>query len=328
VIERRFFAVALALGTLTPALIGETQPARKVYRIGVLETTSQDQNAANVAALRQGLRDLGYVEGQNLVMEYRSADGRLERFPELAAELVRQRVELIVTRGTPAALAARNAAAAIPVVMASSGDPLGSGLVASLAHPGGNVTGLSANATEIEGKRLQLLKQLVPAVRRIGGLFNMDNPVASPQWKEVEKAARSLGLQAQLLDVREPDDLRRAFEAATRQRADAIVVGLDTLLQAHRQSIVELAARHRLPTIYQSREFVDAGGLIAYAVSYPDMYYRAARFVDRIFKGAKAADLPIEQPTKFELVINGTTAKALGLTIPPSLLALADQVIQ
>jgi putative ABC transport system substrate-binding protein len=201
-------------------------------------------------------------------------------------------------------------------------------LVASLAHPGGNVTGLSANATEIEGKRLQLLKQLVPAVRRIGGLFNMGNPVASPQWKEVEKAARSLGLQAQLLDVREPDDLRRAFEAATRQRADAIVVGLDTLLQAHRQSIVELAARHRLPTIYQSREFVDAGGLIAYAVSYPDMYYRAARFVDRIFKGAKAADLPIEQPTKFELVINGTTAKALGLTIPPSLLALADQVIQ
>jgi putative ABC transport system substrate-binding protein len=294
----------------------------------VLETVPPSLNVVNFDALREGLQEFGYVEGKNLAIEYRSADGRPERFPELASELVRLNVDLIVTRGTPAALAAKNATGRIPVVMASSGDPVTSGVVTGLARPGGNITGLSADATEIEGKRLELLKQMLPSASRIAGLFNMSNPVAHSQWKETEKGARSLRLHVQLFDVRKPEDFPRAIEAAMRQRADAMVVGLDTLFQAHRQALVDVVTKHRLPAIYQSREFVDIGGLITYAVSYPHMYKRAARFVDKIFKGAKPGDLPIEQPVKFELVINLKTAKALGLTIPPSLLSRADEVIQ
>jgi putative tryptophan/tyrosine transport system substrate-binding protein len=272
------------------------------------------------------LRELGYVEGKNFVIEYRSADGRDERFPDLATELVQLKVDLILTRGTPAALAAKNATQAIPVVMTGTGDPVGQRLVASLARPGGNVTGLSALATEIYAKRVELLRELVPGAARIVALFTMSNPATPSQWKEVERAARALGIEPQVLDVRKREDLGPAFDAAIRQHADAIVVGLDTLTQTNQQLIVDLAAKHRLPAIYGSMEF--AGGLAIYGVNYPDHYRRAANFVDRILKGARPADLPVEQPTKFELVINLKTAKALGLTIPPSLLAQADQIIQ
>jgi putative ABC transport system substrate-binding protein len=292
----------------------------------MLERTSTAINAANLEGFRQGLRELGYVEGKNFVLEYRSADGRDERFPGLAAELVRLPVDLMVTRGTPAALAAKNATGTIPVVMTGVSDPVGQGVVASLARPGGNVTGLNTLISELFGKRVGLLKELVPGATRVAVLFDMGNTSSPSAWKEVETAARSLGIQPQLFDVRKAEDLGPAFESAIRQRADALVVGQDTLTQANQRLIVELAAKHRLPAIYASMEFV--GGLVIYGVNYPDHYRRAATFADKIFKGAKPADLPIEQPTKFELVINTKTAKALGLTIPPLLLLRADQVIQ
>jgi len=319
----------LALGILTAPLAAGTPPAGKVYRIGVLETTSAALNVANLEAFRQGLRELGYVEGQNLVIAYRSADGRPEHFPALATELVHLPVDLILTRGTPAALAAKAATqGTIPVVITGAGDPVGSGLVASLARPAGNVTGLSALTTELYAKRVELLTELMPKLTRLAGLFNMGNPVLPSQWTEVEKAARPLGIQPQLLDVRTPEDIGWAFGTAIKERADALVVAIEALTQAHRRPIVDLAAQHQLPAIYAGREFVDAGGLISYGVSYPDMYYRAASFVHKIFTGTKPADLPVEQPMRFELVINLKTAQALGLTIPPLLLFQADEVIQ
>ena len=302
--------------------------AQSAYRIGVLETTSAALNAANFDALRQGLRQHGYIEGQNLVIEYRSADGRAERFPDLAAELVRLNVDLIVTRGTPAIYAAKNATKTIPVVMAASGDPLGAGVVAGLARPDGNVTGLSAFVTELQAKRLELLREMVPRINRIAALLNMSSPAEPPQWEETKAAARTLAIEPQLLDVRKPEDLGRAFETAIRQRADALVVGINVLTQANRRPIADLATKHRLPAIYASREFVDAGGLVALGVSYPDLYRRAATYVDKILKGAKPADLPIEQPTKFELIINLKAAKALDLDVPPMLLSRADEVIE
>jgi putative ABC transport system substrate-binding protein len=225
-------------------------------------------------------------------------------------------------------MAAKTATATIPVVMAASGDPVLSGVVSSLARPGGNVTGLSAIVVQIVGKRLELIREVVPGVSRVAALFNMSNPNDALQWKETESAGPSLKVQLQLLDVRKPGDLAGAFDAAVKQRAGALVVGLDALTWANHRPIVDLAAKHRLPAMYGGREFVDAGGLIAYGVSYPHLYHRAARFVDKILKGAKPADLPVEQPTRLELVINLKTAKALGLTIPPSLLRRADEVIQ
>jgi putative ABC transport system substrate-binding protein len=323
--ERRAF-IAGTLALLAAPLAVEAQPQEKVYRIGMLERTSPAINAANVDGFRRGLHELGYVEGKNFVIEYRSADGRDERFAALATELVRLKVDLIVTRGTPGTLAAKNATGTIPVITVGAGDPVAQGIVAGLARPGANVTGLSTMVTELYPKRVELLRALVPKAVRIAAVFNMSNPSIPPQWKEVEVAARSLGMRAQLLDVRKPEDLGPAFDVAVRQRADGLVVGLDTLTQANRQHIVELAATHRLPAIYASREFV--GGLAAYGVNYADAYRHAASFVDKIFKGAKPADLPIEQPTKFELVINLKTAKALGLTIPQSVLLRADEVIQ
>ena len=321
---RRHIIAGLLLALAAP-LAAEAQQA-KVYRIGMLERTSTAVNAANVDGFRQGLRELGYIEGKTFVIEYRSSDGRDERYPGLAAELVRLKVDLIVTRGTPAALAAKQATATIPVVITGTGDPVRQGIAASLARPGGNVTGLSAQVTDIYAKRVQILKELVPRAVRVAALFNMSNPSIPQAWKEVEKSAPSLGMQPQLLDVRKPEDLGPAFDSAISQRADGLVVGLDTLTQANQRLIVDLAAKHRLPAMYASMEF--AGGLIVYGVNYPDHYRRAASFVDRIFKGALPADLPIEQPTKFDLVINLKTAKALGLTIPQSLLLRADQVIE
>jgi putative ABC transport system substrate-binding protein len=326
VIMHRALALGLVLSSIGAPLAADAQQPGKLYRIGMLERTSTAINAANLEGFRQGLRELGYVEGKNFVIEYRSADGRDERFSELASELIRLKVDLILTRGTPAALAAKNATGTIPVVMTGIGDPVGQGVVASLARPGGNVTGLSATTTEVYAKRVELLKELVPRAARIAALFNMSNPSIPPQWKEVETAARSLGIQPQLLDVRKPGDLGRAFDGAISQRADGLVVGLDTLTQANHRLIVDLAAKRRLPAIYASMEF--AGGLITYGVNYPELYRRAASFVDRIFRGTKPAELPVEQPTKFELVVNMKTAKALGLTVPPSLLLRAHRVLQ
>ena len=316
---------ALALAILTvvagaPAGVDAAEP----YRVGMLERTSATINSANIEGFRQGLRERGYVEGQNFVIDYRSADGHDDRFPALAAELVRLKVDVIVTRGTPAALAAKNATASIPIVITGVGDPVGQGLVASLARPGANVTGLSAAVTDIYPKRVQLLKELVPKAARMAGLFNMSNPALPPQWKEVEKATRSLGIEPQLLDVRRVEDLEPAFETAVRQRADALIVSSDTLTQANQQLIVELATRRRLPAIYASTEF--HGGLISYGVNYPEMYRRAAGIAHKILTGSKPADLPVEEPTAFVLVINSKTARTLGLTIPPALLLRADTV--
>jgi ABC-type uncharacterized transport system substrate-binding protein len=320
-------ATIVAVLLVVAPLGAEAQQAGKVYRIGMLQNTSMAVNAANLEAFRQGLRELGYVEGKNIVIEYRSVEGRDERYPDLATELVRLQVDVILTRGTPATLAAKNATGTIPVIMTGIGDPVGSGIVASLARPAGNITGLSGLTVELFVKRVELLKELVPGAVRIAALFDMNNPVNSPSWKKVETAARSLGLQPQLFDVRTPGDVRSAFGAAIRQHADALIVGLDAVTQANHRLIVDLAATHRLPTIYaSSTEFV--GGLISYGVDYPDLYRNAAKFVDKIFRGAKAADLPVEQPTKFELVINMRTAKMLGLTIPPSVLLRAHQVIE
>lgn len=325
-VARRTFIAMLTGGLLAAPRAARAQPAGKTYRIGVLESIPEALNTANLDALRRGLHDLGYVEGRNLVIEYRSADGRAERFPDLAAELVRLKVDLIVTRGTPATRAAKNATGTIPVVMATMGDP--HTVVASFTHPGGNITGVTTFSTELTAKRIEILKELVPGLSRVALLHNMSNPAAPPEWDETRTAARSLGLRAELLDVRSQGDLGRAFELATRQRVDALVIGLDGLTQMHRQAIVDLVARNRLPAAYPAREFVEAGGLMAYAVNYPDLYFRFARFADKIFKGARPADLPVEQPTKFELVINLRTARALGLTIPKSVALRADQMIQ
>ena len=323
--RRRDFITLLGGAAAAWPLAARAQQVGKIYRIGILEPIPAARNAANLDALRKGLRELGYVEGRNLVIEYRSADGRAERFPDLATELVRFKVDLIMTRGTPATNAAKNATETIPVVMAAM-RPLA--VVASLAQPKGNITGVTTFSTELTGKRIELLKELVPNLSRVALLHNMGNPAAPPEWEETKTAARSLGLQAELLDVRGQGDIGRAFERAARQHVDALLIGADGLTQMHQQTIVDSVARSRLPAAYPAREFVEAGGLIAYAVNYPDLYFRFASFVDKIFKGAKPGELPVEQPTKFELVINLTTAKALGLTIPQSVLLRADEVIQ
>ena len=323
-IARLRYALLLAVITVAPDV--DAASPEKPYRIGMLERTSASVNAANVEGLRRGLRERGYVEGESFVIEYRSADGLDQRFPTLATELVRLNVDLIVARGTPAALAAKHATGRIPVVITGVGDPVGQGVVASLARPGANVTGLSAAVTDIYPKRVQLIKELVPKAARIAVLFNMSNPALPPQWSEVEKAARTLGIEAFLLDVRKAEDLEPAFDAAVKQRADALVVGIETLTQANQGLIVDLAARRRLPAIYASTEF--AGGLISYGVNYPEMYRRAAGYAHQIFRGAKPADLPVEEPISFELVINAATARSLGLTIPPALLLRANTVTQ
>ncbi|MET0163433.1 MAG: ABC transporter substrate-binding protein [Vicinamibacterales bacterium] len=324
--DRRAFIGGVAGGLLVVPLVARAQQLGKVYRIGILEAIPAAQNSANLVALRNGLRDLGYVEGRNLIIEYRSADGRAERFPELASDLVRLKVDLIVTRGTPAAKATKNATTTIPVVMATMGDPRS--IVASFAQPGGNITGVTTFSTEFTAKRVELLRELVPNLARVALLHNMGNPAAPPEWEEIKTATRSLGLQAELLDVRSQGDLGPAFDLAVRKHVDALIIGADGFTQMHQQVIVASLARNRLPAAYPAREFVEAGGLIAYAVNYPDLYFRLASFADKVFKGAKPGELPVEQPTKFELVINLKTAKALGLTIPQSLLLRADEMIQ
>ena len=303
------------------------QQARRVYRVGMLETTSLRDNAANFERFRKGMEERGYVEGPSLVIAYRSADGRTERFAELAAELVGSKVDLIVTRGTPATLAAKAATSEIPIVMSAVADPVESGLAASLARPGGNVTGLTSATTELAAKRLELLKALVPKMTRVAVYANLDNVAAAAGWRESEQAARAMGMEPMLLDVRSPESIGPAFDQAVRSRADALLVGIETLTQSNRDAIVQLANRHRLPAMYSAREFADAGGLVAYGVAYSDLYYRAAGYADRILKGARPAELPIERPAKFSLFINRRTANVLGVIIPPDLLLRADWTI-
>jgi putative ABC transport system substrate-binding protein len=319
---------AIALTLLAAPLAAEAQQGGKVYRIGMLETRSAKLNAANIDAFRKGLRELGYVEGQNLAIEYRSSEGRDDRFAALAGELTRLNLDVIVTRGTPAALAAKKATQTIPVVMAGAGDPVSSGIVTQLGRPGGNVTGLSSLIPDLNAKRVQLLREVLPKLGRLGVILNMGNPVIPVQWSDIEATATSLGVEPELLDVRRPEDLRPALDAAVKRRADALFVGVDGVTQGNLRLIAEFAAQHRIPSIYGAREYVTLGGLMTYGVNDPHMYHRAASFVDRILKGVKPADLPVEQPAKFEFVINLKTVKALGLTIPPSVLARADEVIQ
>jgi len=316
----------LALLGLAPLLTHAQQ--RKVYRVGVLETVSLRLNTENFDRFRKGMEERGYVEGPSLVMLYRSAEGSTERFAALAAELVNQKVDLILTRGTPATLAARRATATIPIVMAAVADPVESGLAASLARPGGNVTGLSAASAELIPKRLELLKALAPKMARVAAYANLANVAAASNWKEIEIAARAMGLEPVLLDVRAPEQIEPAFAEAARQGVQGLMVGVETLAQANRQAIIELAAKHRLPAMYSAREFVEAGGLMSYGVSYPDLYYRAAGLADRIFKGAAPGELPIERPAKFAFSINRRTAKSLDIIIPPDLLLRADWAIE
>jgi putative ABC transport system substrate-binding protein len=324
--KRREFITLLGGAAAAWPLAARAQQAERVRRIGALETTSLPLNAANFEAFRQALRELGYIEGRNLVIEYRSAEGRPERFPELAMELVRLNCDLIVTRGTPAALAAKQASETIPIVMTATAEPFT--LVSSIAHPAGNITGLSSLSTDLYSKRLELLKEMIPMLAKVAYLADLGNPTFVRTRREVETAARSLGIASPLLDVRKPEDIRPAFDAASNQRVDALIVGTDTVTQTNRQFIALLAAAHRLPAIYTSREFVEAGGLMTYAVSFPDLYRRAAIYVDKIFKGAKPAQLPIEQPMKFDFVINLRAAKAIGLAIPETFLLRANEVIE
>ena len=300
--------------------------AQKVWRVGMLEATSETMFPANISAFRQGLRELGYVEGQNLIIEYRSADGYIERFPALAAELISQNVDIIVTRGTPAAVALKSATKTIPVVVTAIGDPLL--VVASLAYPGGNITGFSSLVSDLMAKRVELAKELVPGLTRVAGLLNMGNGSEVGEWNGLQAAARVLGVQSQLLDVRKPSDIGPAIDDASSQHIDVLMIGNDGLIQTNQQLIVDQATKYRLPAIYPSREFVNAGGLLSYGVNYPDLYRRSATLVDKIFKGAKPADLPVEQPTKFDLAINQKTAKTIGISIPETFLVRADAVIE
>jgi putative ABC transport system substrate-binding protein len=323
--RRRDFMVLLGAAAAWPLGTSAQQPA-KIYKIGILESIPADQNVANLEALRNGLRSRGYVEGQNLTVEYRSANGSPDRFPELASELVRLKVDLIVTRGTPATNAAKNATTTIPTLMATMGDP--HALVTSFARPGGNITGVTTFSTELIPKRIEILKELVPGLARIALLHNLANPAVPAEWEETKAAARALGLGAELLDVRNSDDLARAFEIATRDRVDAVVVGFDGLTQLHQREIAAVFAEHKIPAVYPGREFVQAGGLVAYAVNYPDLYFRLASLADKILRGANPGDLPVEQPARFELIVNLSTARTLGLAIPPEILGRADEVIE
>ncbi len=327
---RLAFSITLLLGGLFSPVAAEAQQAAKIARIGYLGDTPGPRAHLREAFL-QGLRDLGYVEGRNVVIEYRFAEGKLDRLPGLAAQLVALKVDVIVASGTLAALAAKRATGTLPIVFSPAGDPVGSGLVTSLARPGGNVTGLSAFVPELVGKRLELLTQAVPGVRRVAFLWQpgaFGERTEKDILRKAEVAARELGVQLQFVEARDPADFDRAFSDMTRARAGALTVLTSNMLNTGRKRLVDLAAKNRLPAVYGVREFVDAGGFMAYGPNLPDLYRRAATYVDKILKGAKPADLPVEQPTKFELVINLKTARALGLAIPQSVLARADQVVE
>jgi ABC-type uncharacterized transport system substrate-binding protein len=328
-VERRAFLVG-TLGLLTAPLATEAQSG-KMPRIGVLlyaAAPTPGQSNPFLEAFRDGLRDLGYVEGRNMILEYRWAGGSNQRAAELAAELVRLNVAVIMSTGTPATQVARAATTTIPIVMTAVGDPVGSGIVSSLARPEGNVTGLSLLDTDLDGKRIELLKEAVPGLTRIAMLWSPSDPGMTLAFDRIEVASHTLRLALQSLAVRDPGEFPEVLHAAGTGRAEALIVTAQPFTIRHQMQILDVATKLRLPAMYTDRRFVDAGGLMAYGPSLVDVYRRAAIYVDKILKGAKPADLPVEQPTKFELVLNLKTAKALGLTIPPAVLARADELIQ
>jgi putative tryptophan/tyrosine transport system substrate-binding protein len=330
--RREFITLLGGTAVVWPLTVG-AQPQAKIPRIGLMVTGALEspEVRGQLDAYRQGLRQLGYVEGQNIAIEYRGADGRIERFPDLAAELVRLQVDLILASNTAAALAARRATATIPIVAPVMGDPVEDGLVASLAHPGGNVTGLTFLAPELSAKRMQLLKDTLPNVSRVAALWHpgaYGERTMDDMLKATEAVARSLGVQLQLLEVRAAEELERAFSTMMKERAEALFLFPSPMLFLARRQIVELAATHRLPSMSQAREFVEIGGLIAYGANINELYRRCTVYVDKILKGAKPADLPVEQSTRFELVINLTAAKTLGIDVPLPLMIRADETIE
>jgi putative tryptophan/tyrosine transport system substrate-binding protein len=327
VTTRRAFLGALAGAVLAPLSAGAQQPT-KVWRIGYLHGAARTPDGAPPAALRQALQALGYVEGKDVTYVGRWAEAKSERLPGLAAELVDLKVDLILTRGGPAAQAARHATTTIPIVISGAGDAVGTGLISSLAHPGGNITGITDQAAELSAKRLELLKDAVPKASRIAVLWNADDLAMTLRYREVERAARILRVTVQPLGVREPEDFETAFAAMTRNRPDAFFLVTDALTTLNRKRIIDFAAAHRIPAMYEFDFLVRDGGLMSYGWDLDDNLRRAAVYVDKILKGAKPGDLPVEQPTRFYLLINLKTAKALGLTIPQSLLQRADEVIQ
>ncbi len=317
----------IAAVLLTVVVMVEAQQPAKIPRIGFLAATPSG-SSDRTDTFRQGLRELGYVEGKNIIIEYRRAEGQFERLPELAAELVHLKVEVIVAAGAASTRRAKEATATIPIVMASDNDPVGSGFVASLARPGGNITGLSQMAPELAGKRLEILKEIVPKLSRLAVLGEFNNPGNAQSLKETELVAEAFKVRLQSLDVRGPKDIESGFQKASKGHADAVLVLGGPVATAQREHIAELAAKSGLPAMYPQSDYMDAGGLIFYGPSFSDLFHRAATYVDKILKGAKPADLPVEQPTKFELVINLKAAKQIGLTIPPNVLVRADKVIK
>ena len=323
----KIFCRLLATVLLTTASLAEAQQQTKVPRIGFLSAASLSSVAPRVDGFRQGLRELGYIEGKNVVIDWPSAEGNPDRLPALASELVRLKVDVIVTGGPTATRAAKEATSTIPIVMTQDPDPIGTGFVASLARPGGNITGLSSLSSELSGKQLELLKEAVPRLSRLAVLGSSTQPGNAQALRGVELTAGTFGVRFQYLDVLSSKDIEIAFRAASKGRAEAVLVLGGPVLNSHRTQITELAAKNRLPTIYDRREYVEAGGFMSYATSITDLDRRADTYVDKILKGAKPADLPVEQPTKFELVINLKAAKQIGLTIPHSVLLRADKLI-
>jgi putative tryptophan/tyrosine transport system substrate-binding protein len=324
--KRRTFIAGLGGAAAWP-LVGRAQQPGKLPTIGFSGQSTRSAGSEWVAAFVQRLRELGWIDGRTIAIEYRWAEGREERYNEIAAEFVRLKVNIILTSGTPQVVAAKQATSVIPIVFAMAGDPVGNGLVASLARPGGNVTGLSTQSGDIAGKRLEILREVVPGLSRVAIMANISNPFTVLELGEVQAAASALGLEVDKLEIRRAQDITPAFEAL-KGRADALYVCIDALINTNRIRINTLALGARLPTMHGSRDYVEAGGLMSYGVNYPDLFQHAADYVDRILRGANPGDLPVEQPTKFDLVVNLTTAKALGLTVPPSLIARADEVIE
>ncbi|HEX9442776.1 MAG TPA: ABC transporter substrate-binding protein [Candidatus Binatia bacterium] len=326
--NKRVVAFVLGAVLLTVGFPAEGQQPKKVPRIGYLGGASPSPIAARIEAFRQGLRELGYLEGKNIVIEFRYGEDKLDRVPALAAELVRLNVDVIVTAGGTSTRFAKEATATIPIVMVQDNDPVGNGFVASLARPSGNITGLATLAPEISGKRLEILKEIVPRLSRVAVLGISTNPGNTQSFKETERAAGALGMQVQYLDVLGLKDIDAAFRAAGNGRSEAVLVLVSAVLNTYRTQVAEHAVNSRLPAIYPFQEFVEAGGLMSYGVSFIDLHRRAATYVDKILKGAKPADLPVEQPSKFDLVVNLKAAKQIGLMVPPNLLARADKVIK
>jgi putative tryptophan/tyrosine transport system substrate-binding protein len=322
--DRRRFLLASLAGVLTAPVAAKAQPPERLRRVGFLR--SGRPPSAWVQAFQQGLRELGYIEGKHFVLDLRFTEASGGKLRDLAAELIRLNVDVIVGSGTPATLAAKEASGTVPIVFVTVNDPVGTGLVKQLSRPGGNITGLTNQTPDLGMKRVQLLKEVIPQLTRLAVLGNPAHPAYASQVKEIEGGVRALGGQVEAIPVREPNEFEAAFKSA--RSAQALLQLDDVLLTTHRARLLELTAQHRLPAVYGFREFVDGGGLMSYGVNFPDMYRRGARYVDKILNGAQPADLPVEQPTKFELVINLKTAKTLGLTFPPSLLLQADQIIE